>query len=105
GQTSIVESWSTGILVATAATAGLLLPFFQFDVLTAVVSLGSSAFAGSTTYLALQPVASIRNGGFLAAAIAIAAVGIQIVLSYRGRLYLEDQVRPLYARHLAERLK
>ncbi|MDQ3685278.1 MAG: SpoIIE family protein phosphatase [Acidobacteriota bacterium] len=51
-----------------------------------------------------QPAPSFRNAGFTALGLVSTFLALQIYFLYRGREYREEEVRPLYARHLAERL-
>ena len=93
------------LLVAAVETATLLLLFFMFDVLTAIVGLATPALVISILYFVSQPPVSLQRSGYLATGIALAFFGIAFFFLFRGREYSEDEVRPLYARYLAERLR
>lgn len=93
-------------LVIAAALAGtLLLAFFFFDLMTAIAAVTASTLLHWTIYLTAQPSGSLRQAGIITV---VCALTILIVAGYflvRGRLYTEADVRPLYARFLAERVQ
>ncbi|HEV2706867.1 MAG TPA: SpoIIE family protein phosphatase [Pyrinomonadaceae bacterium] len=92
-----------GLLMAAVRTALLLFLFFTFDLLTAMVgSLAPSLFLNALYYIA-QPPASIQRAGYFAAGIGLVSLAGAVFYLLRGREYSEDEVRPLYARYLAER--
>jgi serine phosphatase RsbU (regulator of sigma subunit) len=97
-------TFTAGMLLALVSAGALLIPFFAFDLLTAIVGLAASSLVSFSFYLASQPVASLSRAGYLSLAIAAAFFLVELLFVYRGREYTEAQVRPLYARHLAERL-
>ncbi len=95
---------SVGVaLVGIAMLAATLLgPFFGLDFLAAVVALGAFEIASSLGRLIAVSPASVQWGLSVGAAGAcIIAVELWAVL--RGREYREEEVRPVYARHMAER--
>lgn len=104
GSGMVVQPWSAVLLLALVGAASLLAPFFTFDLLTAIACLGLTSFASFVIYLGTQPSSSLRQSAYLSSGLALALLIAMIFFAYRGRLYKEDQVRPLYARHLAERL-
>ena len=105
GSGVIMHSWSAVLLLALVGTVTILVPFFAFDLLTAIACFGMTSFVSYTLYLGAQPSSSLRQSGYVSSSLAAALLIGMIFFVHRGRLYKEDQVRPLYARHLAERLK
>jgi len=95
---------AAGLVVAATRTAILLFAFFVFDFLTAIIALAAPALVTYITYLVTQPAPSFRNAGFTALGLVLTFLALQIYFLYRGREYRDEEVRPLYARHLAERL-
>jgi serine phosphatase RsbU (regulator of sigma subunit) len=94
-----------GLLFAALRTAALVLLFFAFDLLTAITGIAMLPLSLFILYFISQPAASLQRAGFTAAGLALGFLAFEIFCLYRGREYEEDQVRPLYARHLAERLR
>jgi hypothetical protein len=78
--------------------------FLEFDLLTAIVALGAPLFAGEALSLLAQPSTSLHQAGQYSLLIGLVIFGIALVMSYRGTSYREEDVRPLYATNLAERL-
>ena len=99
-----LRPWYLALAVTMASVGMLLVAFFQFDLLTAIVALGVSEFFTLILVFVNQPAASIRESGFLSAAVGLVVVGLAIYSYFRGNTYAEDEVRPLYATNLAERL-
>jgi serine phosphatase RsbU (regulator of sigma subunit)/MFS family permease len=96
---------SAEFLVTSAVlVASLLAPFFLLDFLATLVSFGvvSSAMGISLSY-AIAPRLSTSSLE-LHAGLALGLTAFGLVSMTRGRQYSEEQVRPLYARHIAERL-
>ncbi len=83
----------------------LLASFFFYDLLTAIVAVGFPAFVTFVVYLAVQPSTSLRQAAWVSVGIGIVILLVEIYFLARGRTYTEDDVRPLYARHLAERVR
>ena len=94
-----------GLLMAGVRTATLLVLFFTLDLLAALVAIATPALAVFILYFTSQPTASMQRAGLIAAGVALALLLIEIIFLFRGREYTEDEVRPLYARHIAERLR
>ncbi|MCP9494974.1 MAG: SpoIIE family protein phosphatase [Pyrinomonadaceae bacterium MAG19_C2-C3] len=93
------------VMQSTALALVLLASFFFYDLLTAIVAAGVPALVTFVTYLAVQPSTSLRQAAWVSVGIVIVILLIEIYLMARGRTYTEDDVRPLYARHLAERVR
>jgi serine phosphatase RsbU (regulator of sigma subunit) len=100
GRYSTIGGAVTGMAVFAAA---LLLPFFAFDLLAAIVGLSALGFVNEITRL--SAVFPVWTDFALTLAIASAAALILAAyLALRGRLVREEAVRPLYAKNLAERM-
>ncbi|HVF51702.1 MAG TPA: SpoIIE family protein phosphatase [Pyrinomonadaceae bacterium] len=97
-------TFTAGMLLAAVSAAALLVPFFAFDFLTVIVALAASSLASFAIYLAAQTVPTLYRAGYMSLAIAAGFFLVELFFLYKGREYTEAQVRPLYARHLAERL-
>ncbi len=93
-----------GLLTAVVMAGALVFAFHRFDFLTAVVTLSAPTLVTCAVYLAMQPAPALRQSGLTSAAIALALLGGALYFLYIGREYRADEVRPLYARHLAERV-
>ena len=96
--------FAAGMLVALVLTGTALITFFAFDLLTVIVSLAAPILVTYGVYTVWQPAAGLRQIGFVSGTIALLILAVELYFLYRGREYAEDEVRPLYARHLAERL-
>ena len=99
-----VRPWGVAMLTMFLAASVTLLAFFKFDVLTSIISLGLADLV-ATAYLFLSQSSPElhRSGVILTQAL---LMGLILVLwgYFKGKLYSEDEVRPMYARYLAERL-
>ncbi len=94
---------ASALLAMGILVAALLLPFFAFDLLAAMVSLSSLAFVNelarlSAVFPSWIPFA-LGLAGFAAASLAVATY-----FAIRGESVQEEDVRPLYAKNLAERM-
>jgi serine phosphatase RsbU (regulator of sigma subunit) len=96
--------WTATLLMGAVRAAVVLLAFFYFDLLTTIVALAMPTFFWFAVSLTAQPAASLRESGFITLGIAAAGLLGAIIFVFKGRTYREDEVRPLYARLLAERL-
>jgi serine phosphatase RsbU (regulator of sigma subunit) len=96
--------WTGILLMAAARALFFLLAFFYFDLLTAIVCIAAPSSLGFALQMIGQPSAEISNSGSLALMITAASLLAAFIFSFKGRLYREDEVRPVYARYLAERL-
>jgi serine phosphatase RsbU (regulator of sigma subunit) len=94
-----------GTLAEAAIRAGaFLLVFYAFDLLTAMAMLAAPTFFSFTIAMTVQPAPMLRLDGYISLSIAGVAMATAIYLSMKGKYYREDEVRPVYAKHLAERL-
>lgn len=92
------------LLICAVKTAGLLLVFFAYDLLACVAALCS--FAVAVFLFVLLSVVS--HGGFpyfAAIAVLVIFVAIELWFLFRGREVRDEEVRPRYARRLAERIQ
>lgn len=99
-----VRPWAASLLKAASCAAMMLAAFFAFDLLTAIVALGAPSVVSITCVLLAQPAPSLRRSGAIAAATVAAALVAALYFAFRGRQLQENEVRPLYATNLAERL-
>ena len=96
---------ASSLLAMGVLASALLLPFFAFDLLAAIVSLSSLAFVNEprlVSALYSLPGWSLRSFGL--AALAAASLACAAYLAVRGSAVREEDVRPLYAKNLAERM-
>lgn len=96
--------FAAGMLVALVFTGTALITFFAFDLLTVIITLAAPILVTYGVYVVSQPASGLRQIGFISGGIALVIVAVELFFLYCGREYAEDEVRPLYARHLAERL-
>jgi len=96
--------FTAGLLMAAVTAGSLLVSFFRFDLLTALVSVAAPGFVTSVMYFASQPAAAWHSVGLISGGMGLSLLAVQFFFAYQGREYREEEVRPLYARHLAERL-
>jgi serine phosphatase RsbU (regulator of sigma subunit) len=92
------------LALAVIRTLVVLFSFFAFDLLTVIISLVPPGFILSASALVAQPSPTLRLSGLVSLLIALAILAIELVFLFKGRLYSEDEVRPVYAKNLAERL-
>lgn len=99
-QTSGVRLLYSGLARAPIA----LLAFLQFDLLAAVIALGTPLLASEILSRIGQPASAIHESGLVALTGVVVVVLTMIYLSRKGRLVSDAEVRPLYARNLSARL-
>jgi serine phosphatase RsbU (regulator of sigma subunit) len=92
------------IVMAAVRTIIVLLSFFMFDLLAVIIGLASPTLIAFSIALVAQPSPSLRMSGVIALLISLAVISIELIFLFKGRLYSEDEVRPVYAKNLAERL-
>ncbi len=96
--------WTSVLAIAALKTVFLLLTFFKFDLLTAAVTLALPSYVKFMVTAWLQPAPAIHEAGVLALLIVLTVLLVQGVCAVKGRWYQDEEVRPVYARLLAERL-
>jgi phosphoserine phosphatase RsbU/P len=95
---------SVVLVMVAVRTIIVLLSFFAFDLLTVIIGLVPPILIPYVIALVAQPSPSLRMYGAVSLSIFLAMISIELVLLFKGRLYSEDEVRPVYAKNLAERL-
>ncbi len=99
-----VYPWWVALVPALCASVILVITFFKFDILTALLASCFLSFVEATTYLLGQPAQGLHRSGVIALTVAALTFLAAFYFYFRGRIYLEDEVRPQYAGLLAERL-
>ncbi len=99
-----IYPWWVALAPALCASIILLVTFFKFDLLTALLAGSFLSFVEATTYLLGQPAPALRQSGIILLTTAVVIFLAALYFYFRGRTYLEDEVRPQYAGLLAERL-
>ena len=96
--------WTAILLMAAARTFFFLLAFFYFDLLTAIVCIAAPTFWSVTLEIVAQPSKGIHDSGVISLIIMAISLLTAFIFAFKGRLYREDEVGPVYAKHLAERI-
>lgn len=100
--------WVAILLMAAARASIFLLAFFYFDLLAAIVCIGAPTLWSITLGMVAQPSSGTGGGiydaGLISLTITAVSILIAFIFAFKGRLYREDEVRPVYAKHLAERI-
>lgn len=95
---------AASLVAAGVWTAAFLVPFFVFDLLTAVVSFVLSFFTLQGLYFLHQPAAGLQESAQMAGA----GLAVMLILSGLlwafGREVTVEEVRPGYARNILERM-
>lgn len=104
GVSATFTPWTGAALLGAVKAALLIIPFLAFDLLTALVALAGPTFAMAVVHLLAQPAPALKEAGIISFGIATLFLLVEIIFVFRGRLYREEEVRPLYAGLLAERL-
>lgn len=99
-----IRPWSSVLMLALLKMVVLLVAFFKFDLLTASVAIALPFYAKMALTTALQPAASLRREGLIALLFAVAVLLVELFFVVKGRWYSDEEVRPMYAGLLAERL-
>lgn len=95
----------TGILLIAALKAVfLLVVFYNFDLLTAGIALALPIYLRFMLTALIQPAPAIHQAGLQALGIAASVLLVLFYCALKGRWYRDEEVRPVYARFLAERL-
>lgn len=96
--------WAAVLLMSLFRTLLTLGAFQSFGLVTAIVGLASPTFLSFAASLYVQPNSGLRMNGAIALGIAVVVLLAEIYFAFRGRYLTEADVRPVYARNLAERL-
>jgi serine phosphatase RsbU (regulator of sigma subunit)/MFS family permease len=96
--------WAAILLMAAARAFLFLLTFFYFDLLTAIVCIGASTSWSIILEMIAQPSKGLHDTGLVSLILAAVSLLIAFIFAFKGRFYHEDDVRPVYAERLAERV-
>jgi serine phosphatase RsbU (regulator of sigma subunit) len=96
--------WAAILLMAATRAAIFLLAFFYFDLLTAIVCIAAPTLWSISLHMLAQPSDGVHDAGAMSLTIAAVSLIIALIFAFKGRLYREDEVRPIYAERLAERI-
>ncbi len=96
--------WGAILLMAAVRAFFFLLAFFYFDLVAAIACIAAPTFLAFALEVAAQPAPQIRNSGLISLAIAAVSLLAAFIFAFKGRFYREDEVGPVYAKHLAERI-
>ena len=96
--------WEGTLLAATVRAALVLFAFLSFDLLTAIIAVAAPTFFSFALGMAAQPAASIRQSGLVSISLVALFFAVELYFFFKGKIYNEEEVRPVYARFLAERL-
>jgi serine phosphatase RsbU (regulator of sigma subunit) len=103
-QLQTVRPWGIAMLTTLLAAGTMLLAFFKFDVLTAIIALSvADLISASFTFLS-QSAPALHRSGLIMTQVTLTGLVLALWFYFKGRLYREDEVRPMYAGLLAERL-
>jgi len=96
-------TFASSVLAMAVLAGALLLPFFAFDLLAAMVSLSALSFVEELTRLsAVFP--SWNSFAEMLAAVAGLVLLVATWLALRGNSVNEEEMRPQYAKNLAQRM-
>jgi len=96
--------WEAILLMAAARTFIFLLAFFYFDLLTAIVCIAAPTCWSIILEMLAQQSRGIHDAGFVSLTLTSISLLIAFIFAFKGRFYREDEVRPVYAKLLAERI-
>ncbi|MFN0085459.1 MAG: PP2C family protein-serine/threonine phosphatase [Blastocatellia bacterium] len=96
--------WYGIALMAVGRAALFLAAFFYFDLFTAMISIATPTLVTSAVAMIAQPDRQIHEAGITALVIAGISLVMGILFSFRGRRYRENEIGPVYAKNIAERL-
>ena len=99
-----VRPWGLAMLTTLLAAGTMLLAFFKFDVLTAIIALSVTDLVSASFTFLSQPAPALHRSGLITMQVALMVLILALWYYFKGRLYREDEVRPMYAGLLAERL-
>src|SRR5262249_4405982 len=96
--------WAAILLMAAARTLLFLLAFFYFDLLTAIVCIAAPTCWSTILEMIAQPSKGLHDAGLVSLILESVSLLIAFTFAFKGRFYHEDEVRPVYAERLAERV-
>ncbi len=96
--------WAGVLVMAAIRTAFVLLAFFKFDLLTAAFVLLMPSLLSQILLLYSQPAPTFKQHGLAALLAGAAFILVELFFVFKGRHLQDEEVRPLYAKNLAERL-
>jgi len=96
--------WAVIPLMAAARAVLFLLAFFYFDLLTAIVCIAAPTLWTISLQMLAQPSEGVHNAGVISLTISAVSLLAAFIFAFKGRFYREDEVRPVYAERLAERI-
>jgi serine phosphatase RsbU (regulator of sigma subunit) len=96
--------WAGILLMAAARTFLFLLAFFYFDLLTAIICIAAPTCWSTILEMIAQPSKGLHDAGLVSLTLASSSILIAVVFAFKGKFYREDDVRPVYAERLAERI-
>ncbi len=103
GEAARYPTVASSLLAMAIFVSALLAPFFAFDLLAAMVSLYALALLNELARLSAVFPSWVGFALWLAALVA-AVVALALYLALHGQRVREEDVRPLYAKNLAERM-
>jgi serine phosphatase RsbU (regulator of sigma subunit) len=96
--------WAAILLMAAARTFLFLLAFFYFDLLTAIVCIAAPTCWSTIVEMTAQPSKGLHDSGLISLILAAVSILIAFIFAFKGKFYREDDVRPVYAERLAQRV-
>ncbi len=96
--------WFAIGLMAVGRAVIFLAAFYFFDLFTGMVCLAVPTLISFAVAMVAQPAPAIHQAGVVALVIAGVSLLLAILFSFKGRHYREDEIAPVYARNIAERL-
>ena len=96
--------WSAVLVVAALQAACIILAFLKFDLLTAASALGFATFMEEVLVLYAQPSASLHRTALALLGVVAIVLIVAAICAFKGKWYRDEEVRPVYAKFLAERL-
>ncbi|HEX4946438.1 MAG TPA: SpoIIE family protein phosphatase [Blastocatellia bacterium] len=103
-QIQAVRPWGLAMLTTFLAASVMLLAFFKFDVLTAIIALSLADLVAMSYLFLSQSAPGLHRSGVILTQLLCTGLVLALWAYFKGRLYREDEVRPMYAGYLAERL-
>ena len=95
--------WASALLAIAVLTCALLLPFFAYDLLAAMVAISTLLLAEQLIRLSAIFPSWNNLAGSLASTVGLGLI-VATWLALRGRSVNEDEVQPQYAKNLTQRM-